>query len=295
MKYKNILDNIGNTPIIKIQKLSPNPKVNIYAKLEGNNPSGSVKDRIARYIIEKAERDGLLKKGKILLEATSGNTGISLAMIATLKGYKFIAVMPEDVGDERIKLLKIYGADVILTSAEKGMNGAVKVAKNILERNKKYIMLDQFNNSANILAHYETTAEEIIQDLPKIDFFVAGMGTGGTLMGVGKKLKQFNSEIKIIGVEPLEIKSKIQGLRNMKTYTPSIFDKSKLDEIIKIVNKDAYFTSKALFTKEGISAGVSSGAAMWAAIQTAKKLKKGNILVLFPDKGDKYFGTKLFN
>jgi S-sulfo-L-cysteine synthase (O-acetyl-L-serine-dependent) len=295
MKYKNVLDLIGNTPIVKIQKLNPNPSVNIFAKLEGNNPGGSIKDRVAKYMIEKAEKDGLLRKGKILIEATSGNTGIGLAMLAAFKGYKFVAIMPESASIERIKALKAYGANVILTSADKGTNGSINVAKSMLKQNKNYVMLDQFNNPTNVLAHYETTGVEILNDVPQVDFFIAGMGTGGTLMGVGKRLKEYSSKIKIIGVEPLITSSKIQGLRNMKAYIPAVFEENKLDRKITVKDEDAFRISKLLFSKEGISVGISSGAAMWAAMKIARSIKRGNIIILFPDRGDKYYSTKLFN
>ena len=214
MVYQSILDVIGNTPIVKIQKLNPNPRVSIFAKLEGNNPGGSVKDRIAKYMIEEAERRGLLRPGKIILEATSGNTGIGLALMAALRGYKFIAVMPKNAGIERKKLLKAYGADVVLSDPDRGTEGAIEVANEMLKKNKNYIILDQYNNLANVLAHYEGTGAEIVRDVPEVDVFVAGMGTGGTLMGVGKRLKEHNPKIKIVGIEPYP-KSKIQGLRNI--------------------------------------------------------------------------------
>jgi len=293
MRYSNILDTIGNTPIVKIQKLNSNPRVSIFAKLEGNNPSGSVKDRIAKYMIEEAERRGLLQSGKVILEATSGNTGIGLAMVAAFKGYKFIAVMPKSVSVERRKLLKAYGADIILTDPRKKVKGAIKIANEMLKENKKYIMLDQFNNFANVWAHYKTTGKEMIRDVPELDIFVAGMGTGGTLMGVGRRLKEYNSKIKIVGIEPYP-GSKIQGLRNMKAYTPSIFDESKLDMKIRVKDRDTFHTARLLFLREGISVGISSGAAMWGALKIAKKMKKGTIVALFPDKGDKYLSTELF-
>jgi cysteine synthase len=293
MIYKNILDTIGSTPLVKIQKLNPYSGVEIFAKLEGNNPGGSVKDRIAKYLIEDAEKKGLLNRQKIILEATSGNTGIGLAMAAAFKGYKFVAVMPESASIERKKIVKAYGANLILTNPDKGTNGSIEVAIQMIKGGKKYIMLDQYNNVANILAHYETTGEEIIKDLPKVGFFIAGMGTGGTLMGVGKKLKEYNPAIKVIGVEPYP-KSKIQGLRNMDNYRPSIYDDTKLDMKIRVNDKDAFRMARLLFLEEGISAGISSGAAMWGVIQVAKSIKKGKIVVLFPDRGDRYISTSLF-
>lgn len=294
MRYNNILGTIGKTPIVKIQKLNPHPLVRIFAKLEGNNPGGSVKDRIARYMIEGAEKNGLLRPGKIILEPTSGNTGIGLAMIAAIKGYKFVAVMPESASVERRKLIKGYGAKIILTDSREGVNGAIKMANKMIKRNKNHVLLDQFNNSANVLAHYQTTGAEIIEDVPEIDVFVAGMGTGGTLMGVGRRLKEHNLKIRIVGIEPYP-KSKIQGLRNMKTYAPSIFNEAKLDQKIVVKDKEAFQTARLLFLKEGISVGISSGAAMWGALKIAEKMKKGTVVVLFPDRGEKYLSTELFD
>lgn len=295
MKYKNILETIGNTPIVELKSFSLNPKVKIFAKLEGNNPSGSIKDRVALYMINDALRSGLLKNNQELIEATSGNTGIAMAMVAGIFGIKFTAVMSENVSLERKKLLSAYGANIILTDGEKGTNNAIDVAKRIVnENNGKYLMLDQFSNPANVLAHYETTGKEIIRDIPEITHFVAGMGTGGTLMGVRKRLKEFNKNIRIIGVEPKAF-SKIQGLRNMKAYTPPIFDETKLDLKLFIDNDDiAFKLAKELFTKEGISVGISSGAALWGAMEIAKTIKSGTIVIIFPDKGDKYLSVGSF-
>jgi cysteine synthase len=289
---KSILKTIGNTPIVELKRYSPKSSVKIFAKLEGNNPSGSIKDRIALYMIMDAERKGLLNKNGEIIEPTSGNTGIGLAMISAIFGYKFTAVMPASVSIERRQLLQLYGAKIILTDGTKGTNYAIEVTKDMVKRNKnKYIMLDQFSNFNNVLAHYKTTGPEIIRDLPKITHFVAGMGTGGTLMGVGQKLKEFNHNIQVVGIEPLPA-SKIQGLRNMKAYTPPIFDENKLDFKL-IIKKDevAFELMRDLFQKSGISAGISSGAALWGAIEIAQKIKRGNILIIFPDKGDKYLNN----
>jgi len=292
MKYKNILETIGDTPIVELKSFSPNSKVKIFAKLEGNNPSGSIKDRVALYMIKDALRSGLLKNNQELIEATSGNTGIAMAMVAGIFGIKFTAVMSENVSLERKKLLSAYGANIILTDGEKGTNNAIDVAKRIVnENNEKYLMLDQFSNPANVLAHYETTGKELVRDIPRITHFVAGMGTGGTLMGVRNRLKEFNKNIKIIGVEPKAF-SKIQGLRNMKAYTPPIFDETKLDSKLFIDNDDiAFKLAKELFIREGISVGISSGAALWGAMEIAKTIKSGTIVVIFPDKGDKYLSV----
>lgn len=293
MKHSNILDAIGNTPVVEIKKLNPNPRVKIYAKLEGDNPGGSVKDRVARQMIEKAEKQGLIRPKAILLEATSGNTGIGLAMVAVFKGYQFIAVMPETVSTERIKLLKAYGAKVILTNGREGTNGAIKIAVKMLNDDKKYLMLDQFNNPANVLAHYKTTGPEIIADVPEIEVFVAGMGTGGTLMGAGKRLREYNPQVKIVGIEPYP-GSQIQGLRNMKAYRPLIYDENQLNRKINVNDNQAFEMTRLLFQKEGISVGISSGAALWGAVKLAKKIKKGTIVVLFPDRGERYLSTRLF-
>lgn len=295
MKHQNILSTIGNTPIVELKRYSHSKKVKILAKLEGGNPAGSVKDRVALYMILDAEKQGFLGKDKVIIEATSGNTGIGLAMISAIKGYSFTAVMAESVSLERKRLLKAYGAKIILTDGKKGTNYAIKVAKDLIKKQpNKYIMLNQFTNPANILAHYETTSEEIINQVPNITHFVAGMGTGGTLMGVGKKLKEYRKGIKIIGVEPKE-SSTIQGLRNMKLYIPEIFDRKKLDQTLLIKNDEkAFKLSRDLFQKEGISVGISSGAALWGAIQVSRKVKRGIVVTIFPDKGDKYMSTNMF-
>ena len=292
---KTILETIGNTPLVELLRYCPNPQVKIYAKLEGSNPGGSVKDRIALYMIQQAIANNLLDPQKTILEATSGNTGIGLAMIATILGLKFTAVMPESVSIERRKLLKAYGADIILTDGKGGTNHAIEVARKMFAENRDtYIMLDQFENPANVLAHYETTGPEIIRDMPEITHFVAGMGTGGTLMGVGKRLKEFNDAIKIIGIEPVA-GSKLQGLRNMTAYTPPIYDETKLDQ--KLILPDdsiAMELAREIMKKEGISVGMSCGAALWGALEISKQIESGIIVTVFPDKADKYLNTSLF-
>jgi cysteine synthase B len=295
INYKSILDTIGNTPIVELKRYSPNPNVTILAKLEGANPSGSIKDRTALYMMLDAQKRGLLDAGKIIIEATSGNTGLGIAMIAALFGRKFIAVMPENASIERRKLLVAYGAEILLTDGKGGTNYAIEVARTMVKENPdKYIMLNQFENPANVLAHYETTGLEIIRDIPEITHFVAGMGTGGTLMGVGKRLKEYNSNISIVGVEP-RAGSAVQGLRNMKAYNPPIFDKGILNRILNLDDDEkAFALARDLFKKEGISVGMSSGAALWGAIQLAKELDHGVIVTIFPDRGDKYLNTKLF-
>lgn len=258
---KNLLQTIGNTPMVELKRYSTK-NVRILAKLEGNNPGGSVKDRISLFMIREAEERGLLK-GKELLEPTSGNTGIGLAMIAAIRGYQFTAVMPESVSLERRKLLEAYGAKIILTDGVKGTNYAIKVAREIVAKNKsKYLMLDQFENKVNVLAHYETTGREIIKQAVKITHFVAGMGTGGTLMGVGKRLKEFNQQVQVVGIEP-KAGSKIQGLRNMGELVPGIYKEEKLDDkLLMTDDQPAFELARDLFKKEGLSVGISSGAAL---------------------------------
>lgn len=287
---------IGDTPIVEIRHLNPNPKTRILAKLEGYNPGGSVKDRIAKSMVEAAERDGLLAAGtnRILLEATSGNTGIGLAMMAAERGYSFVAVMPESASVERRKMMAAFGAQFILTDGVKGTNWAIEVAQRLLKEDDRYVMLDQFNNPANPQVHYETTGPEILRDVPEITHFVAGMGTGGTLMGVQRFFGESQQEVQIIGLEPVA-GSKIQGLRSMDTYIPSIYDESYLDEKIILDDDEAFRLGRELARLEGLYAGISSGAAMWGAIQVAQRISEGTIVVIFPDGGEKYMTTPLFD
>ena len=295
MKSNTLLQLIGNTPVVELTRYQPTKGVRIIAKLEGNNPGGSVKDRIALAMILDAEKKGRIKAGVTIIEATSGNTGIGLAMIAAIRGYRFTAVMPESVSIERRKLLEAYGAEIFLTDGAKGTNYAIEITNGMVKNNpEKYLMLDQFNNVANVLAHYQTTGKEIIQQIPDVTHFVAGMGTGGTLMGVGKRLKEYNKAIQVIGVEPIA-GSTIQGLRNMKAYKPSIYDESKLDQKLMIdADGIAFDLARDLFKKEGISVGISSGAALWGAMEIAKTIKHGTVVTIFPDRGDRYASTKLF-
>lgn len=294
MRYNNILETIGNTPTVELKTFSPKPGVKIFAKLEGGNPGGSIKDRVALKMIQDALEKGLLSKDKILIEATSGNTGIALAMIAAILGYRFVAVMPDNVSVERTKLLKSFGAEIILTDGSKGTNGAIQVAIDMVEKSGGlYIMLDQFNNPANVLAHYETTGVEIIKDVPEITAFAAGMGTGGTLTGVGRRLKEYNPAIKIIGVEPPP-NTRLQGLRNMEAYSPPVFDPSVLDLKLRAPEEECFTLARMLYTREGISAGISSGAALWGALEYGKTIDEGCIVIIFPDRGDKYLSTDLF-
>jgi len=294
--HLNILSLIGNTPLVEIKKLNPNKKVRLFAKLESFNPGGSVKDRIALSMIEGAEKRGELTKDKIILDATSGNTGIGLALVGTVKGYKISLVMSEGVSEERKKILRAFGVKIIFTPKEKGTDGAIERAYEMARGSKKYWLADQFNNPDNVLAHYNGTGPEIWEQTKgEITHFVAGIGTSGTLMGVGKFLKEKNPKIKIIGVEP-RLGHKIQGLKNMKeAYKPGIFNKKVLDEKIKIEDEEAYETARNLVRKEGIFSGMSSGASMFVALQKIKKLKNGLMVVLLPDTGERYLSTKLYD
>jgi cysteine synthase B len=291
----SILQCIGNTPITTID-LNPNPNVTLYAKLEGNNPSGSIKDRIALYMIETAEQAKKLTRDKIILEATSGNTGIGLAMVATAKRYRVKLTMPACVSIERRRILEAFGAELILSPPDQGTDGAIRLAHKILSEDpEKYFMPNQFDNDANVQAHYETTGKEIIEQTGgRITHYVAGMGTTGTLMGVSKRLKEFNSDIKIIGVEPV-LHHRIQGLKNMtESIIPKIFDPNRLDEKCFVNDEEAFDTTRMLATKEGIFAGMSSGAAMHVALRKSSELREGIIVVILPDRGDRYLSTSLF-
>ena len=295
MLYSSILKTIGNTPLVKLQKFSANPNVNIYVKLEGQNPGGSVKDRIALNMIEKAEETGELTKDKTILEATSGNTGIGLAMIATCKGYKSKLVMSEGMSEERKKMLRAFGAELVLTKASKGTDGAIFKAREIFQKNSdKYWMPNQYGNQNNVLAHYENTAEEILRDLPNINMFIAALGTTGTVMGTGKKLKEINPGIEVIAVEPQK-KHKLQGLKNMQeAVVPTIYDENIFDEKIQVADEDAHVTLKNFIKTEGIFAGMSSGASLHVAYEKSKILDSGNLVVVIPDRGEKYLSTALF-
>jgi cysteine synthase B len=292
---KNILETIGNTPLVKIEKINPNPRVNIFAKLEGFNPTGSVKDRIALAMVKKAERDGLLTKGKIIIEPTSGNTGISLAMVGAVKGYKVKIVMPEIMSIERRKILKTFGAELILVKKEDWRDAAIKFTKELAKKDKNLVLLNQYENEANVMAHYETTGKEILDQLKekKIDVFVAGIGTGGTIMGTGRKLREKYPGIEIIEVEP-RVETEIEGLRSTEEYCPPILNFKEINQRVIVEDKDAFLTTKEIIKKEGIFVGISSGAALYVAIQKAKEMILGNIVVIFPDRGEKYLSTRLF-
>jgi cysteine synthase B len=276
--------------------MNPNPKVTIYAKLEGFNPTGSIKDRIALKMIEQAEAEGKLHKSKTIIEPTSGNTGIALAMIGAVKGYDVEIVMSEAVSIERQKMIKAFGAKVTLTDPSKGTDGAIIRAKELVKKYpEKYFMPDQFSNKYNKIAHYKTTADEIWkQTNGDLDYFVSALGTSGTLMGISAYLKERNPNIKVVSAEPVK-GHYIQGLKNMEeAIVPSIYDKSKLDETIMIDTEEAFETARQIVKKEGILVGMSSGAAMLAAIKVAEKIKSGKIVTIFPDRGEKYLSTGLF-
>ena len=301
MVYENLIDLIGNTPVIKLNNIFGGDIADIYVKLEGYNLGNSVKDRAALGMIEAAEKAGKLKPGGTIVEPTSGNTGISLALISKLKGYKVILVMPDTMSVERRSIIAAYGAELILTEGKKGMNGAIEKAGELIENNPDFFMPQQFKNSANPLKHYETTGEEIIKDLPDLDAFVAGVGTGGTISGAGKRLKEFNSEIKIVAVEPQESPvisggkpgpHKIQGIG--AGFVPDNLALSVVDEVIEIPTERAFEICRIL-AENGLLLGASSGANIAAAYETAKKLGKGKkVLTISPDSGEKYLSLNIW-
>jgi cysteine synthase B len=296
MIKKNILELIGNTPIVRINKLNPRKNVDIFAKLEGQNPGGSIKDRIALKMIEEAEKSGKLTKDKTIIEATSGNTGIAIAMIAAVKGYDVEIVMSEAVSVERRKMIGAFGAKIVLTDGKLGTDGAIKKTRDLVAKfPERYCHTDQFSNDNNILAHFETTAAEIWDQMDrKIDYFVASIGTSGTLMGISKYLKQKNPAIKVVSAEPVK-DHYIQGLKNMEeAIVPAIYDREHLDDIIMVETEAAFDMARKIIASEGIFCGMSSGAAMYAALEVAKKIKNGNIVTIFPDRGEKYLSTELF-
>lgn len=293
---RTVLDAIGNTPLIEIRNLNPYPAVRIFAKFEGSNPGGSIKDRIALSMILAAEQSGELTHSKIIMEPTSGNTGIALAMIGAAKGYQVRLVMPGCVSVERRRIIEAFGAEVVMTPAEEGTDGAIRRAWKLVRENPDaYYMPDQFSNPANIRAHIETTGPEIYHQLNgKIDCFVAGMGTTGTLMGVGKYLKDQDPAIRIVGVEP-EPGHAIQGLKNMEeAIVPAIYNMQLLDQKIRIGDEEAYVMARNIATREGIFTGMSSGAALAGVLKVAGSLGSGTIVTIFPDRGDRYLSTTLF-
>lgn len=295
MPYQNILHTIGNTPLVQLEHSSPKPGVHIYAKLEGHNPTGSVKDRIALNMISAAEESGDLTPDRTILEATSGNTGISLAMVARVRGYALLSVLPDFVTPEREQLLRAFGADVVYAKGARSTNDAIYMAQRMLkEEPDRYYMPDQFGNEANPRAHYLTTAVEIVRDLPEVDVFVAGLGTGGTLTGVGHRLKEHNPDIRVVAAVPCQ-GDPVMGLRSLEEgFLPSVLDESVLDDRILARSRPAFVATKELMEREGIFAGISSGAVMLAARKVAERMERGNIVVLLADGGWKYLSTHLW-
>jgi len=298
MYFKNIVEALGHTPLIELNKMSPTKKVKILVKLEGQNPGGSasIKDRVAKYMIEGAEKSGALTKDKTIIEATSGNTGIALAWLGRQKGYKVTIVMPESMSMERRQLLKLNGAELILTEGKLGMGAAIARANEMAAKDKKYFMPDQFSNPANPLAHYETTAAELIEDFPydRIDVLVAGIGTGGTIIGIAKRLKEKNPKLKVIGVEPPP-GDEIQGLKCLGEALPPFWDKSLITEKTTVSSNQAAEAASRLLKEEGIFTGLSSGATTCQAIKTAQEIGEGNIVAILADAGWKYLSLNIWN
>ena len=293
--HSSILDLIGNTPVVDVSKLSPNPNVKIFAKLENQNPAGSVKDRIAKSMVLQAEEDGLLKPGSTLIEPSSGNTGIALAMIASMRNYKLKIVLPENVSIERKQLLEVWGAEIIPSPGELGSNGAVKLAKEISEKNPDWVFLYQYGNESNPQVHYETTGPEILADVPGITHFVAGLGTSGTLMGVGKFLREHKEDVEILAVEPPS-REGVQGLRSLEDgFIPPVYENWKGLEILngkRIVRpKESIHHTRLLASECGIFSGISSGAALAGAIRVSEKIESGVIVFIVCDGGWKYLST----
>lgn len=291
-----ILDLIGNTPLVEIENPNSNPRVRIMGKLEGNNPGGSIKDRIAAYMIRKAEEEQSIRRDQIILEPTSGNTGIGLSMVAACKGYKCLLTLPGCVSHERRNTLKAFGAELEITESCAATDGAIRRAHEIFNSDpEKYFMPNQFENRYNWETHYMTTAVEIIEQTKgEIDIFVAGMGTTGTLMGISKRLKEYNPKILIVGVEPV-VGHTIQGLKNMtEAIVPKIYDRSRIDEIIYVNDDQAYDTTRWLALTQGIFVGMSSGAAVYGAVQASRSLGSGTVVCILPDRGDRYLSTTLF-
>lgn len=294
-RFEDILESIGHTPLVEIPRMSPNPQVRIYAKLEAMNPTGSVKDRVAKYLIEDLERRGVLHEDSIILEPTSGNTGIALAMIGRRKGYRVALVMPDNITMERRQMAALFGAEVIDSPGEQGSNGAIALAKHLVSKDARFVMPYQYGNEANPRAHYETTGPEILTDCPEIDVFVAGLGTGGTLMGVSRYLREHRPGIRVIAAEPLPGEN-VQGLRSLdEGFVPEILDPTLLDAKFLVSNRDALTALRELVFREGIFAGPSSGAVLIAAARVAATMEQGTIVVLLPDGGWKYLSAGTYS
>jgi cysteine synthase B len=294
-RYGDIVESIGNTPLVELKRLSPKPGVRLWAKLESRNPTGSVKDRVARSMIDDAEETGAISPGQTILEPTSGNTGISLAMICSHKGYPLKVVMPDNVTPERTQLLRMYGAEIIYSDGTKGSNGAVEMALELAASDARYYMPYQYGNQANPLAHYNGTAVEILDELDDVAAFVAGLGTGGTLMGNGRRLKEaLGDSVKIVAAEPMQGEP-VQGLRSLADgFIPPILDLALLDRKIFVTNSDAIVWTRKLLDEEGIFAGVSSGAIARVAVRIAGELDEGNVVFIVADDGWKYLSSGLY-
>src|SRR6201991_447312 len=293
-RYGDIVQAIGNTPLVELKRLSPKPGVRLWAKLESHNPTGSVKDRVARALIEDAEEKGAIRPGQTILEPTSGNTGISLAMICSRKGYRLKVVMPDNVTPERTQLLQMYGAEIVYSPGEKGSNGAVEMALELAAAGGSYYMPYQYGNEANPLAHYNGTAPEILEELDEIAAFVGGLGTGGTLMGNGRRFKENDPETLVVAAEPKQGEL-VQGLRSLDDgFIPPIIDISLLDRKIMVSNRDAIVWTKRLLEEEGVFAGVSAGAIAAIAARIAGELDGGNVVFLVPDDGWKYLSSGVY-
>jgi cysteine synthase len=294
-RYAGIVESIGDTPTIEIPRLAPSPDVRLFAKLEAANPTGSIKDRVARALIEDLEARGRLKPGSIILEATSGNTGIALAMIGRRKGYRVAVVMPDNVTLERRQLVALHGAEVIDSPGASGSNGAIALARELVARDPQFVMADQYANPANPRVHEETTGPEILDAVPELDAFVAGLGTGGTLTGVGRFLRRAKPGVRIVAAEPLPGEA-VQGLRSLDDgFVPEIFDPTLLDDRYVVANRDAVETARELLEREGVLAGPSSGAILWVAARVAETMAHGTIVALLPDGGWKYLSTGTYS
>jgi [CysO sulfur-carrier protein]-thiocarboxylate-dependent cysteine synthase len=291
VRFDDVLDAIGNTPLVGMPRMSPKPGVRLWAKLEGNNPTGSTKDRIAKKMIEVAEASGDLTADKVILEPTSGNTGIALAMVAARKGYRLTVVLPDNASQERIDLLRLFGAEIVFSDGEKGTNGSIEVAR-ALAGDPKYYMPFQYGNPANPLAHEEGTAEEILRELPSITHFVAGLGTGGTLTGAGRRLHAHDSAVKIVAAEP-ELGDMVYGLRSLDDgFVPPIYDPTEVNRKFLVSSADALHTTRDLTGREGIFAGISSGAVVYVAQRIASEIDGGDVVCLLADGGWKYLSTE---
>jgi [CysO sulfur-carrier protein]-thiocarboxylate-dependent cysteine synthase len=292
---RSLLDLVGNTPLVELPRLSPSPRVRLYAKLEGQNPTGSIKDRVALALIEDAEARGGLKPGRELLEPTSGNTGIALALVAKLKGYRLTCVMPENVTDERRRLLRLYGAEIVESPGAEGSNGAVRLAQELAAREPRFYMPFQYGNPANPQAHYDGTGAEIAEALDRVDVVVAGLGTGGTLMGVGERLRESFPDVVVAAAEPLP-GDPVMGLRSLEDgYVPPILDVSKLDRKLLVSNAEAVAGVRTLLDREGVFGGVSAGAVIHVARRLAEELDEGVVVAILADAGWKYLSAPFWD